>query len=116
MAQYQMIKDREFEWPVTVNVPNKDGGGDKFTFTATFVARDLNSVPSQLADGISAHEAKVEILRGILAGWDGLQDETGKPLEFSDASIDAVARDVFLHKAIFAAYRTATSAEMQRNN
>ena len=116
MKGYQLIDNRQFDWPVTVHIPNRDGGSDKFSFTATFVARS----PEDMADSIDAAQSpraiKADMLGQILVGWNGLQDQDGAPLEFTKDNIAAVARDMFLTNAILTAYRGATSAEMQRKN
>lgn len=116
MNNYQLIKDRQFKCPVTVQVPNADGGSDKFTFTATFIARDPEHRREMLQSIGMGDADRGAIIKDIVADWDGLDDEDGQPLEFSDASIDAVARDAFLPSAIFAAYAKALSAEAQRKN
>lgn len=106
---YQVKDNREFSWPVTVHVPNADGGSDSFTFTAKFVVLD----PDARRDLSLERDA---LLGAILHGWDGLEDEDGNPLAFDEGGIAAVARDPFLSAAIVMAYGTALSPEAQRKN
>ncbi len=56
-------------WPVAFTV-----GGDGFEFTARFIYKPKAEVDELAAQGDQA------FLDGVLAGWEGIDDESGEPL------------------------------------
>lgn len=51
----------------------------------------------------------------MLVGWEGIKDEDGDDIEFSEAELDDFADDVDWLKAVLSAY-TATYGEAQAGN
>lgn len=60
-------------------------------------------------------EQGVSLLKKVLVGWEGIKDEDGDEIEFSEAELDEFADDVDWLKAVLAAY-TKTYGEAQAGN
>lgn len=104
-------KVKTFKWPVEVQEPSekKPGKFEKSEFTAIFKRDKLSEL-----EGVSEAEG-VSLLKKVLVGWEGINDEDGDPVEFSEAELDDFLDDVDWLKAVLAAY-TKTYGEAQAGN
>jgi hypothetical protein len=104
-------KVKTFKWPVKVEEPSSTNSGqfEQSEFIATFKrikASDLKGVESQ--EG-------TDILKQVLVGWEGINDEDGKAIEFSEEELENLSDDIDWLKSVLAAY-TTTYAEVQSGN
>ncbi len=90
-------ESREFNWPVTVDVP----GEEEQTFTARFVELSQDEL-----DKIFEQSRSDDVLiNRVLIGWgEDVLDSQGKPVKFSTAARDAMVARPFLRSAIAQAY------------
>ena len=87
----------------------KPGKFEKSEFTAIFKRVKLSEL-----EGVSEAEG-VSLLKKVLVGWEGINDEDGDPVEFSEAELDDFSDDVDWLKAVLAAY-TKTYGEAEAGN
>ena len=104
-------KVKTFKWPVEVKEPSetKPGKFDSHEFTAIF-----NRVARSVLEGVTESEG-ASLLKKVLVGWEGIKDEDGDEIKFSEAELDDFADDVDWLKAVLAAY-TSTYGEAQAGN
>tara|TARA_B100001093_G_scaffold41109_1_gene35039 strand:+ start:283 stop:615 length:333 start_codon:yes stop_codon:yes gene_type:complete len=102
-------KVKTFKWPVLVKEPSENDPGkfDTHQFIAVF-NRLARSVIVKMAD-----EDEGTLLNLILAGWQGIEDENGKPLPFNSKNIAELADDPYWIKGVIDAYSsTYNEAEL----
>lgn len=104
-------KVKTFKWPVEVKEPSESDPGkfDSHEFTAIF-NRVSRSVIQKLSD-----EDEMSLLRMILAGWEGIEEEDGSSVTFDKKTLEEFADDPFWIKAVVAAY-TASFTEAEAGN
>jgi len=104
-------KVKTFKWPVEVKEPSETNPGkfDAHEFIAIF-NRVARSVITKMAD-----EDEGTLLNLILAGWEGVEDENGKPIPFNSKSLAELADDPYWIKGVISAY-TATYNEAELGN
>jgi len=101
-------KVKTFKWPVQVTEPSEDRPGefDKFEFTAAFKRVKLSELESL------GEESGLPLLKKVMIGWEGIQDEDGKEVPFSSKELESFSDDVDWVKAVLAAYtKTYEGAE-----
>lgn len=81
--------EHEFEWPVTVRVPQGGSFVDQ-SFTALFLMLPDQEFLKTPGDATPAAllEAELERLRRVWTGWEGIETADGAPLPYSDAQRD----------------------------
>ena len=104
-------KVKTFKWPVKVKEPSADRAGefDTFEFVALFKRVKLSEI-EQMGD-----ESGLPLLKKVLVGWEGIEDEDGNPVPFSSKELELFADDVDWLKAVLSAY-TNTYAEGEAGN
>ena len=98
-------------WPVDFKVPSetKPGKFVSLEFSEVF-KRVSRSVITEMAD-----QDENELLSLILAGWEGIEEEDGTPIVFSEKTLAEFADDPYWIKAVISAY-TATYNEAEAGN
>lgn len=102
-------KSKTFKWPVEVKEPSETVAGQFETheFTAVF-NRVARSVITQMVD-----EDENTLISLILAGWEDIEEETGKPVPFTSKNLSEFADDPYWIKAVINAYiSTYNEAEL----
>lgn len=104
-------KVKTFKWPVEVKEPSESVPGkfDSHEFTAIF-----NRVPRSAITKMADEDENV-LLSLILAGWEGIEEEDGKPIVFSKKALAEFADDPYWIKAVISAY-TSTYNEAESGN
>lgn len=98
---FKIEKPKEISWPVTVSIPRDGGNTTKATFTGKF-----KLLPSAEFNAIYNGGGNDEdLIRAVMAGWgEDLCDESGSPMEFSEANLNVVIAMPYVRNAIVAAY------------
>ncbi len=93
-------KVKSFKWPVEVTEPSEDRPGqfDKCEFTAVFKRIKLSELEAL------GQESGLPLLKKVMIGWEGVQDEAGKQIPFSSKELEAFADEVDWVKAVLTAY------------
>ena len=102
---------KTFKWPVKVKEPSADRAGefDTFEFVALFKRVKLSEI-EQMGD-----DSGLPLLKKVLVGWEGIEDEDGNEVPFSSKELELFADDVDWLKAVLSAY-TNTYAEGEAGN
>lgn len=101
---FKVVKPDSLLWPVSVDVPLDDGSGgsEKQEFKMRFKyleTGDLNQVLAKLSVAKDADSVADYIL-----AWDGLADQDGKALLFSEENRQALMKIPFMVVAINKAF------------
>jgi len=91
-------KVKTFKWPVKVEEPADGGVFETSTFDAVF-KRVPRSEFQKLAD-----KGDLDLLKSVLIGWEGIEDEEGKPVPFSQATMKEFADDAYWIRGVLQAY------------
>lgn len=101
----KIVKNPEFTSLVTVHVPT-DRGRVEHQFKVRF--RALTRSEEAQYDAFNASSTD-DFLRRIVVGWEGLQDEDGQALEFSEAAVNTLIDLHYVRMAMVQAYTEAIS-------
>jgi hypothetical protein len=102
-------KVKTFKWPVTVEEPSDGGTFDSSTFDAVF-KRLGRSEFAKLSE-----KGDVQMLQAVLVGWDGISDEDGQAVPFSQATLKEFADDPYWIRGVLKAY-TGTFESAREGN
>ena len=104
----KILKQRTFRRRVDVEFPVEDGV-EVQSFTGHFVALKPDQMDGRYA---RTDEEQMGLLCDVLIGWDGLTDDSGaveQPFLFSVENRAELLSDVFVRRAVLAAYIAALS-------
>ena len=91
-------KVKTFKWPVIVEEPTDGGVFEDSKFDAVF-KRVPRSEFQKLAD-----KGDFELLKAVLTGWEGIEDEDGKAVPFSQAMMKEFSDDPYWIRGVLKAY------------
>ena len=91
-------KVKTFKWPVKVEEPADGGVFETSEFEAVF-KRVPRSEFQKLAD-----KGDLELLKSVLTGWEGIEDESGKPVPYSSEMLKEFADDPYWIRGVLSAY------------
>tara|TARA_R100000426_G_scaffold847_1_gene1616 strand:+ start:1767 stop:2099 length:333 start_codon:yes stop_codon:yes gene_type:complete len=94
-------KTKVYSWPVEVKTPSETEVGefDTTSFTGKFVRLSR----SELSDFESATE--YEALKKVLVGWEDVNEEDGKPVEFNNKNLKEFAEDIDFVAGVLDAFK-----------
>ncbi len=104
-------KVKTFKWPVKVQEPSDTKPGE--FETSEFIAIFKREKMSKLQE--SDETDSLGLLRKVLVGWEGIVDEDGEEVPFSDEVLQEQSDDADWIKAVLNTY-TATYAEAEAGN
>lgn len=109
---FKIEKALTVKWPVTVNIPRDGGRTTKATFNADFKLLEQDEL-----DAVMEHGGDREIGCAVLVGWDGVADDNGAPIAFSEDARDALLKIPYVRAALVGAYfQCASGREAARKN
>jgi len=93
-----MAPEEPCRWPVKVQIPQAGGRTITQTFHADFRLKTQDEIEqlTQLGDR--------GFLQEVVAGWEGVADEAGEALPFSEANLDLLVAIPYAKRALMAAY------------
>jgi len=106
---FVLKKVASYKWPVTVEIPIDGGRFEKQTFDAVFKKMSRSAFNDLLDKGDEA------LVDGILEGWDGIKDEDGKDLPFSQKNKKELLDDTYVMKAVIQAYADSIVGAQAKN-
>jgi hypothetical protein len=99
-------KVKTFKWPVKVEEPADGGVFETSTFDAVF-----KRVPtSELKE-----KGEFELLSQVVYGWEGIEDEDGKPVKFSQENLKEFSEDTCFVRGITNAYIESIAGAQEGN-
>jgi len=106
---FVLKKVASYKWPVTVEIPTDGGKFEKQTFDATFKRMSRSAFNGLVDKGDDA------LVDGILEGWDGIKDEDGKDLPFTQKNKKDLCDDPYVMKALIQAYADSVTGAPAKN-
>ena len=91
-------KVKTFKWPVSIEEPADGGTFETTTFDAIF-KRLGRSEFLKLSE-----KSEFDLLKAVLTGWDGIEDENGKALPFSIEAVRELSDDPYWIRGVLKAY------------
>lgn len=107
---FVLTTNRTVKWPVTVKVPRDGGSTADQKFTAVFEILDKDQI-----DGLCPEKIDEALLARAFVGWDGIKDEAGNAVEFSEDTKAAVIKIPFVCLALLQAYGEAANGRRAKN-
>ena len=102
-------KAASYKWPVKVETPADGGMFEKQTFDAVFKKLCRAAFNALIDKGDDA------FIDGILEGWDGIKDEDGKDIPFTEKTKKELCDDSCFVKAVITAYSASVTGEPVKN-
>ena len=102
-------KAASYKWPVKVETPIDGGKFEKQTFDAVF--KKLG----RAAFNLLVDKGDDAFTYGILEGWDGIKDEDGKDIPFTQKARKDLCDDSCFVKAVIRAYSDSVLGEPAKN-
>jgi hypothetical protein len=70
------------KWPVTVHLPADGGKWDKESYTGVFKVCTRSEIEEL------ANTGDPDLIRGVLEGWEGIEEEDGTEIPFNSKNLD----------------------------
>ena len=106
---FVLKKVASYKWPVTVETPIDGGKFEKTTFDATFRKMSRSAFNNLVEQGDDA------LLDQILEGWDGIKDEGGKDVPFTQENKKELCDDPYVVRALINAYSASVLGAPAKN-
>jgi hypothetical protein len=98
-----------YKWPVTIEFPVDGGLFERETFDALF-KRIGRAEFQKLVD-----TGDLELLETVLTGWEGINDESDKPLPYSPSNRRELLDDPYFVKGLIKAYLESLEGAKAKN-
>jgi hypothetical protein len=98
-----------YKWPVTIESPVDGGIFERETFDAVF-KRIGRTEFQKLVDA-----GDMELLGTVLVGWDGINDESEKPVPYSPSNCRELFDDPYFVKGLIKAYLESLEGAKAKN-
>ena len=106
---FVLKKVASYKWPIKVEIPVDGGKFETQTFDAIFKKMSRSSFNDLVDKGDDA------LVDGILEGWDGITDEAGKEVPFTQKTKKELCDDPYVMKAIIQAYADSVTGAPAKN-
>ena len=84
---FKLDQSGTYKWPVTVEVPMDGGKHDKYKFDGEF-RRITQSRIKEMGELIETGDLRdVDLVKEVLVGWEGIEDDKGEEVKFSQAKL-----------------------------
>ena len=91
-------KVKTFKWPVSIEEPADGGTFETTTFDAVFKRVGRNEFLKL------SEKSELDLLKAVLTGWDGIDDENGKTVPFSIEALRELSDDPYWIRGVLKAY------------
>jgi len=112
---FVLSQSTNYSWPVAVEFPIDGGRFDKQTFDAQFKRLPQDRI-RQVWDQIQAGDIDDEgLCREILTGWNGITDDKGSEIPFSEKARDQLLLVPLVAAAIVGAWLDSLAKAKRKN-
>lgn len=111
---FTVKENDDFEWPVDVRVPSKNGEHKTHRFRGIF--REIPADRFEEIMGMTLFEQDKTLARECLVGWKDVKTEEGADLDFNEDTRDMLLQKIHVRTAIIAAYTDAFAGKARRKN
>jgi hypothetical protein len=88
-----------FKWPAKIEYPIDNGNFELCQFTAIF-----NTLSRSEYDELTNSGDDFAYMKRLLAGWEGMEEEDGTPIEFNEENLKAFIEDRYWILGIIKSY------------
>jgi hypothetical protein len=106
---FVLKKTASYKWPIKVEIPVDGGKFETQTFDAVFKKMSRSAFNKTVDEGDDA------LIDAILQGWDGIKDEEGKDIPFTEKSKKEICDDHAIVKALISAYAESVVGAPAKN-
>jgi len=106
---FKLTLNKEILWPVTINLPIDGGKTETVSCEAKF-----KILPQDEFNKL-ANKGDAQILKVACIGWDGVADESDKPLEFTPENVTSLLQIPYVRQGFLQAYLDASSGIAVKN-
>jgi hypothetical protein len=106
---FVLKKVASYKWPVTVETPVDGGKFQKQTFDAIFKKMSRSEFNNLVEQGDDA------LVDQIVEGWEGITDEDGKEIPFTQKTKKELTDDPYVMRALITAYADSVMGASQKN-
>ncbi len=112
---FVLSQGNSYKWPVVHDMPVDGGKHERHTFDAEF-KRITQSRIRQMGEQIENNEiTESELVTEVLLGWDGINDEDGNPIKFSQKALAQVIDVPMLATSISKAFFDSIAGAKRKN-
>ena len=112
---FKLDQSGTYKWPVTVEVPVDDGRHDKQKFDGEF-KRITQSRIREMGQLIETGDlTDVDLVKEVLVGWDGIEDDQGNELKFSQAKLKQLLDVPMVATAIATSFFDSIAGAARKN-
>jgi len=112
---FVLKQGNSYKWPVVYDMPVDGGKHERHTFDAEF-KRITQSRIRQMGEQIENNEiTESELVTEVLLGWDGINDDDGNPIKFSQKALDQVIDVPMLATSISKAFFDSIAGAKRKN-
>ena len=112
---FKLDQSGTYKWPVPVEVPVDDGRHDKQKFDAEF-KRITQSRIREMGQLIETGDlTDVDLVKEVLVGWDGIEDDQGNELKFSQSKLKQLLVVPMVATAIAASFFDSIVGAKRKN-
>ena len=104
-----------YKWPVSHDMPVDGGKHARYTFEAEFkriTQTRIREIDEQIKNNTID---EIEFLKEVLLGWDGINDEDGNPIKFSQKALAQVIDVPMLATSISKAFFDSIAGAKRKN-
>ena len=104
-----------YKWPVSIDIPVDHGKHERRTFDAEF-KRITQSRVRKMGELIETGEiTDIDLVREVLIGWEGIADEDGNSVKFSNNSLMVLCEIPMAATAISKAFFESLAGARRKN-
>lgn len=126
---FKIVKDHRVWWPVSVPVPQDDGGVRKHTFKAQFLVLPKSRIDALQTEAMAAIERQGRgdetarddadfqgrVLREAVQDWKDLVDDEDQTVPYGPAVLAGLLDVPYVRNAMFVAYGEASAGRRAGN-
>jgi len=112
---FKLDQSGTYKWPVTVEVPVDDGRHDKQKFDGEFKRITQSRIKELIELVASGDLTDVDVVKEVLVGWDGIEDDEGNELKFSQSKLKQLLDVPMVATAIGTAFFESYTGAKRKN-
>ena len=112
---FKLDQSGTYKWPVTVEVPVVDGRHDKQKFDGEFKRITQSRIKELIELVASGDLSDVDVVKEVLVGWDGIEDDQGNELKFSQSKLKQLLEVPMAATAIGTAFFESYTGAKRKN-
>jgi len=112
---FKLDKPGTYKWKVTVEVPVDYGKHDKQEFYGEFKRITQSRIKELIELVASGDLIDVDVVKEVLVGWEGIEDDEGNELKFSQSNLKQLLEVPMVATAIGTAFFESYTGAKRKN-